>query len=1249
MLTAIQAKNLSCHRSIVAKTRTFGPTPEEQLALRYAQTGLPFTSEHAAYLTVHLTSKRDITLAKIRDIAAELETAAANDDYRWVVALGVSIDFWLDLCRDSADAADEALAVGHEELCALLQTASPPFAYTGGDLFFHIKAIEQASARAVEERIRRHLGSIIDLAKTNCTIGDSLHNGRIYGGRMLHGLIGSVDPVCFSARALIGDELPRHKGGCYGLTQCFVHDWQQLSGMADIDLENLIGRDHTGRIITTDDDRFHVKCVRVNDENGLNYRIVGESQPFRTSGGACGREDGIYQIAYAKSLDAFLKVIKGMLGDKPGYIKSRHLNVSHARLGSYWYVPSATELGLPAPHTTLTVGMNSFYDVRSGNGRMFYNSKDYLHQLGNRTEVATLLDPQPTDRIVELLGYMFSRWHDTWYRRRPSRELGHLETYLADEEKGVLSKSVAERKGYATRKTLDLLSSEPVGREYGVVRLHPKELIVGVVPEYTLGSGFEVMRYLNTKEQDLAFVLRLNEAGAAGHNVPNYRRLLAQGVGGVLDDVQERLATAKDDQRRAFYQSVVYALEGVQIYLRNHADLARRTLAAMRFGSAADRRNLAEITDRFERLAKEPPKSFLDAAQLVFSLHCCMHLTGESVSIGRLDQLLYPFYQADAITEDSAQEIIDAFWIKMDEQVLLNHRHFHDRLSRGNGAITYAGGDFPQGAALNQWVQQVTVGGCAPADGPALPSINAITRMCLRASRRLPLNAPCLSIRIGRDTPTDILQESASALLAGGGHPFLINDDKIIEGLLLSARESGTEIDLADARDMVCDGCFEAIVAGKSEFAFSFVPVPEAVEMALNRGRTYASAGPVHMSGLKASYRSEAPEEIDSFEKFYGIFLKHYRYKLLDFYVAMLSRYGNLRHACPSPLLSALVDGCVERGRDISAGGARYKILSPLMNGISTAIDALWAINDMVFSEEAVFTLQELSQALVCDWGHDLKEPFCSSTMGEDRSAVLAERFRKLRDYATGLPKFGSGHEGVDRFARRLLRDLLRTAYDIFRDSQGPVADAMKLLRAEFGDANQSFEFIISPGIATFEDYGGIGSFLGASADGRRSGQPVASDFSPSPTPIDLPVPSAGRPWSVLRSWAAGPADDDPQVIDPVGIGISNGSPVDINIHESFPEEELVRLLRAFANGTHGGSMLSVSCSDPGTLVAAQNQPDCYDLVRMRMGGWSEFFVAMFPEHQEHHKRRPSFDPDVPRSSVTGTPWMGITARTGKR
>lgn len=1260
-----QSTVLSGHRKTVAHKRKFEKS--DNLSLRYSQVALPFCPEHAGYLAVHLKSIDAFSYADLCMLVNQLDDEAESYGFTGLTVTCVSFDLWTHWHKNKELELDPKLFNGWEDLHNVLEKNNPPYALDKGDLFFHVKALERRECEIIINSILTQIGGALNLKKCVCSIGDSIHDGRIYGGRMLHGLISSVEPVGFSARAIIGDEMPFHKGGCFALTQQFIHDWQQLSGMADNEMENLIGRDHKGNIIKNDDKTAHIKMVRVNDEDGINYRHISQSQPFRArskilSNGpdnvgqdplnpelrfrledkprraeiGPGKEEGVYQVSYTKTLPALTKVLENMIGKDHGYIRCRHLNFSHADSGSYWYVPSAKELGRPAPHSELTAPMNEFFNLRSKNGYMFYNSKDYIHHLGNRTGEASELAPYPTDRIIELLGYTFSRWHDTWYARRPVPELNHLEEYLDDQDPDLSNLSLAERKGLATKKTLQLLSQRGSGNTFDTFRIHPRELIVGVIPEYTIGSGFEAMRYLNKEEQQEAFVMGLNEAGAAGHNVPNYSKVVDVGIGKLLSDIKKVQEESTDSEAVRFYTSCILALEGVQSYMMNYSDLAHEKYAALSKSCKSERENLQAIQARMKKLSTKAPETFIEAVQLVFSLHCCMHIAGESVSIGRLDQILQKFYiqdkDAGRITEADAQEVIDCFWIKMDEKVLLNNRHMNDRLSRGNGAITYRGGDFPQGAALNQWVQQITVGGTIANNNKiAEDGCNDVTIFCLRAARRLPLNAPCLSLKISKITKDEVIDEAAKTILSGGGHPFLINDDKIIKGLIKSGRTDGVNsiVGMDDARNMVCDGCFESLIAGKSEFAFSYVPVPDAIEMALNRGRTYAAAGPVHLTGLKASYRSIPVEQIEDYDAFYNQFLDHYRYKLIDFYSGMLSRYGNLSKVCPSPLLSTLIDGCIESGRDLTAGGAQYKLLAPLMNGMSCAIDSLWAIQHMVFGDEAVLTLKELANALICDWGHDMKEPFYSATLGEDRIAVHAERFKQLRLYALSLPKFGKGDESIDMFGRKVVQDLADMAYDIFQNPTDPIKSQIEVVQQQFGTQKRPFHWIITPGIATFEDYAGVGSYLGASADGRRNGQTVASDFSPMPSPLDFPVNKVNYPAEAsLKSWAEGGINGSSGVFDPIGVDLSNGAPVDVNIEEDYPLEDLKKLLKKFGSGEIGPNMMSISCADRDTLAQAQQTPERFDLIRMRMGGWSEFYVAMFPHHQEQHKRRPVFEPD---------------------
>ena len=157
-------------------------------------------------------------------------------------------------------------------------------------------------------------------------------------------------------------------------------------------------------------------------------------------------------------------------------------------------------------------------------------------------------------------------------------------------------------------------------------------------------------------------------------------------------------------------------------------------------------------------------------------------------------------------------------------------------------------------------------------------------------------------------------------------------------------------------------------------------------------------------------------------------------------------------------------------------------------------------------------------------------------------------------------------------------------------------------------------------GSGSFESYVSLGTSSGATPDGRLSGQPIASDCSPQPFPQDKPVPHIPpekqldiidtlKPYSSLSKF------------------IPNGCEVDIRIPESFPQESLEEFIRAFAKSETGSNLVTVTCADNWTYEQSYNRFQQFDLVRNRTGGWTNFFVAMFAEHQKQHQRRPLYRP----------------------
>jgi pyruvate-formate lyase len=380
------------------------------------------------------------------------------------------------------------------------------------------------------------------------------------------------------------------------------------------------------------------------------------------------------------------------------------------------------------------------------------------------------------------------------------------------------------------------------------------------------------------------------------------------------------------------------------------------------------------------------------------------------------------------------------------------------------------------------------------------------------------------------------------------------------------------------------------------------------LEKALNGGAGFGSAGPTFMRGMKGSYRTKDASELDSFESLYALLEEHIRLSVHRGFRNVLRAYGSKAKVCPSPILSAMIEDCIASGRDFYDGGARHHIFAPLMTGISTVADSLYVIENLVFAERA-FSMAELISCLRCDWG------------GRDiviGRRLPSDRIDAIRSLCLAQPKFGHGDARVDKHAWRVIDSFV----DAFEAALGhPLhSDALAQLSARFGSEGHPFNLLFTPGVGTFEQYVFGGSFAGATPDGRKAGQAIASDLAASPVPQDLdPLDSDGAHLRQVPLMASLASWRDPSVSR-----LSDGAPSDFNIREDFPREALVAVLRAFADGK-GGNIMTVTVADPETMAAAETKPADHDLLRVRMGGWTEYFSVLFPEHKKQHRRRPLY------------------------
>ena len=362
--------------------------------------------------------------------------------------------------------------------------------------------------------------------------------------------------------------------------------------------------------------------------------------------------------------------------------------------GAFYYLPAPQEFGSDPPgYIPMTDLLFDHWDVKPDNNKyMFYNHKEYLHRMGNaRKAVITSsennendpYDDPPTQRVLHLVKAMFENWEDTWFHKRRADPIPHL--FDTSNDPNIKSYPRIVRQAMAVSLTLgsiyttDKFEDEgdyKFAESYGVVndlfRINPHDILAGKMPLYGLGIGQIAMDYLMkdtdtdlSKEHVDAYFSKLNEVSGFGHVVPNYHRMLKTGVPGLLAELARKEANESDPTKKEYYQTCGTVFEGVQQYINNYSLLAN--FLANRGQSsdidyalpAEDVQNLNEISSRMSFLANgDPsgdqngvPRNFVEAVQLLFSLHACLHLASEPVSIGRIDVMLESYFAKESKTD----------------------------------------------------------------------------------------------------------------------------------------------------------------------------------------------------------------------------------------------------------------------------------------------------------------------------------------------------------------------------------------------------------------------------------------------------------------------------------------------------------------------------------------------------------------------------------------------------------------------
>lgn len=586
----------------------------------------------------------------------------------------------------------------------------------------------------------------------------------------------------------------------------------------------------------------------------------------------------------------------------------------------------------------------------------------------------------------------------------------------------------------------------------------------------------------------------IHEAGMVSNLGPGYAGLIRGGLDAVQAQARQKLARGQDEQRQEFYEAIDENIAAIK-------DLCQR------YRREAEARGNRETAEMLAHLPGQGARSFMEALQMLRILHYALWVEGEyHNTLGRFDQYMWPYLQKDlqngVLDEETALELVEEFFLSLNRD-----------------------SDLYFGVQQGDNGQSMVLGGC---DAAGNDCFNALSRLCLQASRELKLIDPKINLRVEKHTPQEIYDLGTLLTKEGLGFPQYCNDDVVIPGLVALGYAP------EDAAEYTVAACWEFIIPGK--------------------GMDIPNIGALSFPGVVQDVVQTRLPQCQSFEELMDD-VKRGIQAQCDVICGGLHDLWMV----PAPFMSAMMDGCLENGRDISMGCV-YNNYGLHGTGLSTAADSLAAI------QKYVFETAELAP------GHLLQ-------MLEEDFAGEAEWLHELRYCA---PKMGNNDDAADSIACRLL--------DGF-------AGALRDKTNERGGV-----FRAGTGSAMF--YLWHAAQLGAGADGRRAGEPFAANYAPS-----LFAKPKG-PLSVVQSFTK---PDFTKTI--------NGGPLTMEFHDSiFRDEEstgkVAQLVRFFIQ--QGGHQFQLNAVNREVLRDAQKHPEEYPQLIVRIWGWSAYFVELDKEFQDH-------------------------------
>lgn len=663
-----------------------------------------------------------------------------------------------------------------------------------------------------------------------------------------------------------------------------------------------------------------------------------------------------------------------------------------------------------------------------------------------------------------------------------------------------------------------------------------------VIKPYWQGRSLEdVLKQDYGKEiGKIAKVVKINQQDhAQGHICPDCKRWLEKGPKGLWQeaDLHEKEAAGEE---KLFYESVKIVMEGVMHFMTRYADRMR----SLKIHETDEKRlaQMEQVACNCENLASRPAETFHEAVQSIWFLMVVLHMesNASSFSPGRLDRILYPYYQADMekgiLDEEKALEIVECLWLKFNQIVYMRNAH---------SAKYFAG--FPIGF-------NIAVGG---QDEEGNNMENAISFLFLKAQSEIGLPQPNLSVRLYENTSDALLKEAVRVVSKGSGMPQFFNDKAVIPAL------EALGVEHRDAMDYAIVGCVELTTQGNnlgwSDSAM--FNLNKVLELTLTGGKDLLTGEQIGEEyGSLLTY-----QDFEELEQAFRKQLDYFMDKMIPACEAVEKAHMEL---LPTPFLSAVINDCLEKGMDVTAGGAHYNFSGIQMIQVANLADSMAALKKLVYEEKRI-PAEELLKALESNFeGYEII-----------RTMLLNK-----------VPKYGNDIEWVDELGTKwavYFKKRLET-YTNYRGGR------------------------YHTGMYTVSAHVPMGENVGASPDGRYAGTPLADGGMSPVYGRDVAGPTA-----VLKSVSR---------LDKTLT--SNGGLLNMKFLPEFFKtqsgiDKFAMFLRSFVDLEIPHIQFNVVNKED--LIAAKKNPEQYRSLTVRVAGYTAYFTELAGELQDEIIARTSY------------------------